>query len=998
MSKETLNELINPSPLMRPAPFWSWNDKLDKDELVRQIHQMAAAGWGSYFMHSRVGLVTEYLSDEWMDLINTCADEAAKTGTFAWLYDEDKWPSGFAGGLVPEKSEAYRAHALVLVKKGDATEDDTPLRTVEHAGLEYQICKRVSAMGNPWFNGTCFVDLMNPDAIREFINCTHEKYKSACGRHFGKSIPGIFTDEPAYLSFWISSVIPAVPWSEHLQKFFLKSKGYNILDRVEQLFFDTGDYHKTRFDFYDAAAALFKQSFTKQYYDWCRDNNLIMTGHFLYEDSLLYQTQWCGDVMSHYEFMHWPGIDKLGRHINEVVTVKQLSSATDQLGKERNLCEVFGTAGNQSSFFIRKWIADWQAVLGVNFSNHHLSLYSMRGERKRDHPANFFYQQPWWDDEREFADYQARLCAFAAEGKPLINILLMQPLASVWSVYSPLHKPGKYAGESVYDLPFEAISKLLLSEKLDFHYGNENLMAKYAAVKGKHITVGGCKYNCVIIPPSLNLKSSTVELLKEYAGAGGQLIMVGTPRYVDGVAAEINLPGAIVVESVEEAVKSAGKLIPDRLGITDRLTGKNAPKVYVSSRVLHKSTRHLIVNTDEARGVFASICIPQGRGAAMAAFDLYNGRLYRLNAVEGRFDIYLAPAGSLMVICGDEARGNLDAAPSILGSGAAFKSLLTDRPHILIDKFNCDPCEENILLLNNFTLFLEDRKVFEGPVCGAWHKHFYPAPEGTKFRAEYEFHSEENADGCFAAIEMAENLDSITMNGFPVSAMKARGEAGAMDAKKSWKDVSFTRVPLPQIKAGVNRLVIEGRKSNNITAPCSHSRVPNWKEHTPTEAEEVYICGRFSVKRLSGGLYGIAPESRPAGRNLTLEGFPFYCGKFTYRAAFNIQDMPEEEILLQINGAHMASANIEINGRRCGTLRWQPFVIDISDAVRQGENLLEITISTTLVNAFGPNRRAGVKLEERIGPNQFIDMSKFKEEYELFDFGLESIGIYLGGK
>lgn len=49
---------------------------------------MAARGWGSYFMHSRVGPVTQYLSPEWMRLIRACAEEARKTGTLAWLYDE----------------------------------------------------------------------------------------------------------------------------------------------------------------------------------------------------------------------------------------------------------------------------------------------------------------------------------------------------------------------------------------------------------------------------------------------------------------------------------------------------------------------------------------------------------------------------------------------------------------------------------------------------------------------------------------------------------------------------------------------------------------------------------------------------------------------------------------------------------------------------------------------------------------------------------------------
>jgi len=30
----------------------------------------------------------------------------------AWLYDEDRWPSGFAGGRVPSQGDKYRAKAL----------------------------------------------------------------------------------------------------------------------------------------------------------------------------------------------------------------------------------------------------------------------------------------------------------------------------------------------------------------------------------------------------------------------------------------------------------------------------------------------------------------------------------------------------------------------------------------------------------------------------------------------------------------------------------------------------------------------------------------------------------------------------------------------------------------------------------------------------------------------------------------------------------------------
>ena len=68
-------------------------------ELLRQIRELKKMGFGGFFMHSRVGLNTVYLSNEWFDCVRACVQEAEKLGINAWLYDEDRWPSGFAGSL-----------------------------------------------------------------------------------------------------------------------------------------------------------------------------------------------------------------------------------------------------------------------------------------------------------------------------------------------------------------------------------------------------------------------------------------------------------------------------------------------------------------------------------------------------------------------------------------------------------------------------------------------------------------------------------------------------------------------------------------------------------------------------------------------------------------------------------------------------------------------------------------------------------------------------------
>jgi len=107
-----LKHFRNPPSQYRSAPFWSWNDRLSDEELVRQIRAFHRVGIGGFFMHSRVGLLTPYLSREWMARIATCVREAERLGMKAWLYDEDSYPSGFAGGFVPSLGAAYRAKSL----------------------------------------------------------------------------------------------------------------------------------------------------------------------------------------------------------------------------------------------------------------------------------------------------------------------------------------------------------------------------------------------------------------------------------------------------------------------------------------------------------------------------------------------------------------------------------------------------------------------------------------------------------------------------------------------------------------------------------------------------------------------------------------------------------------------------------------------------------------------------------------------------------------------
>ena len=106
----------NPTSEYRCTPFWAWNCELDESELLRQIDVMKEMGMGGFHMHTRVGMSTTYLSDEYMHFIKSCADKAKRENMLAWLYDEDKWPSGFGGGYVTKKKENRQKHLLLTAK------------------------------------------------------------------------------------------------------------------------------------------------------------------------------------------------------------------------------------------------------------------------------------------------------------------------------------------------------------------------------------------------------------------------------------------------------------------------------------------------------------------------------------------------------------------------------------------------------------------------------------------------------------------------------------------------------------------------------------------------------------------------------------------------------------------------------------------------------------------------------------------------------------------
>ena len=331
-----------PTSEYRAAPFWAWNCRLDEATLKEQIDVFERMGMGGFFMHVRTGLETPYMNEDFMRCIRACVEKAKSNQMLAYLYDEDRWPSGAAGGKVTQE-EAFRARYLLFTPKPQeeglflgayAVSLDADGCLAEYHAVSgeetadwyaYRMCEP----GRDRFNGNSYVDTLNPRAIERFIEITHERYREEVGADFGGAVPAIFTDEPQFtrkrqLKFARDKADVWLPWTDDLPETFRAATGLDLVAHLPELIWELpgGQVSEIRYHYHDHVAERFAAAFADTCGAWCDKHHLPLTGHMMEEPSLLSQTCSLGEAMRSYRSFGIPGIDMLCDW-RELTTAKQ---------------------------------------------------------------------------------------------------------------------------------------------------------------------------------------------------------------------------------------------------------------------------------------------------------------------------------------------------------------------------------------------------------------------------------------------------------------------------------------------------------------------------------------------------------------------------------------------------------------------------------------------------------------------------------------------------
>ena len=968
-------EFKSPSATYRSVPFWSLNDSLDTHEIRRQLELMRDAGQGGAFLHSRIGLLTPYLGEEWFDMMEAGVATCDSLGLESWFYDEDKWPSGFAGGIVPLADQSYRSRQLARIPADmEVDEEDSVLWQDDR----YKYICHVARLGMSAYNGTCWVDLMNPEMVRFFIDCGYAPYVSRFrGR---KSVRGIFSDEPQVKATRVPcpGADAQIPYSPFMEGKFKDLWGYE-LDPVLPSLTDTlnPDWRLRRLHYYRTVAACLEEAFSKQVGDYCEENGLIWTGHYNGENTPTTNVIHEGNLMQQLRHMRQPGCDALGLELQTFHNAKVVTSVANQYGRERRLVEIFGISGHNVSFEDRMWIAGWHTICGLNFMCPHLSLYSVKGERKRDYPPTLSFHQPYWPENHWFEDFSARLCYFASAGETIGEVCVISPLESDFIGHSFLKADDDDDNDnSVWDKGLERAMEVLASAHLNFDIADEQIMSEAANVGGDGFQIGKMTYHTVVIPPMLTIRPGTLDLLERFGKNGGRILVIDSyPEFVEGEREDDRVE-ALKKISVLVGQDNLRNVLVKLAGRHFDLTGLGSEAVFTHLRSVNGGTAVQLFNSSRSDMVRLSF-YPAGKGRSVIMDPLTGDILEPVADKDGGLRIDLQPASSVVVFTGKRLRG---LRPS--------KPYLIREPGESIDALS-GPWEGHRLDPNSLPLDFASAS-FDGgvtweqaePVLAFYKRTEKSRPYNGPLKLRYGIDIVDIPESCSLAVEQPHMYEAIVFNGKRVS----------FGSEAWFKD--------PCIKmADVSDLLVKGRNTIELSldyrSPVSDAR--DAKERYGTEIETIYLVGDFGVgadlsalqpastwrnqvpgldprplpSRFENGSIRIISENGLSDGDLTRNGYPFFAGRFELHKRFEMKDFRNDsKYYVRFPGAETILIGLCLNGITSDPVFSSPWEIDITESLREGCNDIVVTLTGSLRNLMGPSHHAGGELS-RVGPGGF---------------------------
>jgi hypothetical protein len=352
-------------------------------------------------------------------------------------------------------------------------------------------------------------DYLNPAAGAALIGAVHGEFERRVGDQIGRTIGGGFQDE-----------LPAMPhWTAALPDQFRQRKGYDLIERLPELYFQTPDAPRVRADTADVLAALAEESFFRPMWEWHQRFG-IFTGfdQVARSGDPDHAQRWYLDYFRTHRWYGAPGNDQDG-------VTRPHSSMANLYGRPRVWLEGFHSSGwGQTIEEIAHLLHAFYRE-GATLYNPHAVYYSTKGAWWEWAPPSTCFRQPYWRNQAVFSDYVARMSYLLSQGVHVADVGLIYPSRTV-QAYSTPRGPGAIARDSCET--YWATIRALDAAGRDLDVIDEDSLIRGAATPSG-LLIGDQTFPIVALPNVAALRDESLEKLRELGAGGVPVFFIGEP-------------------------------------------------------------------------------------------------------------------------------------------------------------------------------------------------------------------------------------------------------------------------------------------------------------------------------------------------------------------------------------------------------------------------------------------------------------------------------------
>ena len=493
-----------------------------------------------------------------------------------WLYDEQGYPSGKADGLAVKGHPEFEAKGMYMVRRvayeprhttfriDDETDkivwaakypldvtsindsfviydkmiaveftDDFCECDLEANEAFFVFCVKPAYEGSACTHNVSsfdrYINIMNPDAVRHFIDIAYEPIAKVMPDAYSKAV-AVFTDEPSlvvrYKRDYETWPYALAPWTEGLFEEFEAEYGHSLLPYLPMIFEGRTESYSTRAKFYRLVGKLIAKAYSGQISEWCKAHGGVFSGHYMTEETAFLHVCYYGSFVEVFKKAGYPGIDCINcipemfnccvtKYPHMVVRKNETNGMMLEISPFYNK-EMFAKAPFDNAIGVINLLYAGGVRTTNSYFRPDLSYYDKRIN-------SLGYMNP--DEARQFNKYVSRLGFMLDEAVGKCNVFMYYGIEDIQSKMIPHHSAILNGPETDFDNSATSIAKKIYGAGIDYFAADrDDFVEAHKSLENGKPMISGNEVKVVIVPAMDVIYDETVEALEALKQSGVKVI------------------------------------------------------------------------------------------------------------------------------------------------------------------------------------------------------------------------------------------------------------------------------------------------------------------------------------------------------------------------------------------------------------------------------------------------------------------------------------------